>query len=237
MLESLLSPADSLRATCALDQLKSCGFAFALTGGLAIAARLREVGVSVERKPLNDLDIVVGAWSDLQDSLAAGYLMNHIHPSAPEGKLLLQLVSPEHLLRIDVFRQYGLTLARATPVPLFGDTWFVSIEDLRARVTTHVCRSLGRGIAIDRKYVESFGSLCTAGEPQRLIEAWGDHRESVDGTILEATLTAQKLIRANPHLIITEQYSVESAPCAKCKPDDRFVLADRDLIASILGYT
>lgn len=87
-----------------------------------VAARLREASAPVPRKPLNDLDIVVSAWSDLQNSLAAGFLMNHVHPLAPEGKLLLELASPEHQLRIDVFRQYGLTLARAAPVPLIGDS-------------------------------------------------------------------------------------------------------------------
>jgi hypothetical protein len=238
MLECLLSPADSLKVKCVLDQLETCGLTFAVTGGLAIAARLREVDAPVRAKALNDLDLVVGAWSAFQGcSWPAGYLINHVHPSAPEGKLLLQLVSPEHRLRIDVFRQYGLTLSRAAPLPLILDSRILSVEDLRARVTAHVCRSLGRGVVIDRKHVESFGALSTAGEPRRLVEAWRDHRETVDGTILEATLTAQELIKANPHLIVTEQYGVESVPCAKCKHNDRFRLADRALIASILGYT
>ena len=226
-----------MRVTRVLEELKSCGLKFAVTGRLAIAARLREVGVSVRRKPLSDLDIVVEGWADLPDRLADRYLLNHIHPSAPEGKLLLQLVSPEQRLRIDIFRQYGLTVSRASSPPSVTDFLFVSVEDLRARVTAHVCSSLGRGFVIDRKHVEAFCALQTVGEPQRLIEAWRDHNETLDGTIQEATATAQRLIEASPHLIVTEQYGLEIVPCAKCMPDDRFPLADRELVASILGYT
>ena len=219
-----------------LAQLKSCGVPFALTGGLAITARLREVGARMKHKPLNDLDIVVSAWNDLPENLSTDFLVNHIHPCAAEGKLLLQLVNPEHRLRIDVFRQFGKTLTRAAAVPLIGNARLVSVEDLRARATAHVCSSVGQGIAIDRKHVDSFCALSTVGGPQQLIEAWMDHRETVDGTIQEATVTAQKLIRSNPHLIITEEYGVESAQCTKCQPIGHLVLADRDLVASILGY-
>lgn len=198
MLESLLSPADALRVTRVLGQLKSAGLAFAVTGSLAAGARLRELGFPVTQRPLNDLDIVVRAWSALEDGPADGFLINHVHPTAPEGKLLLQLVSPDHKLRIDIFREYGLTLARASPVPPIDDWLFVSVEDLRARMTAHVCRSLGRGITIDQKYVDAFVALSNAGEPQRLAEAWTDHRESLDGAIWEATAGALELVRAYP---------------------------------------
>ena len=237
MLESLLSPADTLRVSHVLGHLKSAGLAFAVTGGLAIGARLRERGVPVAQRPLNDLDIVVHAWSALEGRVADGFLMNHIHPMAPEGKLLLQLVSPDQKLRVDVFRAYGLTLGRASHVASISDWRFVSAEDLRARVTAHVCRSLERGTAIDQKYVDTFFALSNAGEPQLLAEAWSDHRESICGTIWEASAMAQDLLSANPQLVVKEHYGLECGPCAKCQPDDGFVLADRELVGSILGYT
>jgi hypothetical protein len=236
MFECLFDSNDSARARYVLDQLDSCGISFALGGGAAVRARLKELGSEVPLKKLNDLDIVVAAWSDLPNALVRVFLVNHVHPSAREGKLLLQLVSRQQELRIDVFRQYGRTLSRAGPIQRVGDVRFVPVEDLRARVTAHVCSSLARGLVIDRKHVESFWALGLAGEPQRLDEAWRDHREEIEGTIGQATETVRALVGGNPHLIIVEEYGIHDAPCERCEPRNGFRLASPDVIASILGY-
>ena len=93
------------------DKLSAYGFrGGALTGSLAIEAHLFSQGCNTERRSLNDLDFVVGSFASIPGSLADGFLVHHIHPHAPEGKMLLQLIDREQALRIDLFRKFGATL-------------------------------------------------------------------------------------------------------------------------------
>jgi hypothetical protein len=58
------------------------------------------------------VDLVVDSFT-IPASLADRFLLHHIHPHAPEGKTLLQLVDRERALRVDLFRAFGTTLTRA----------------------------------------------------------------------------------------------------------------------------
>lgn len=226
-----------MRVSAVLRQLGSCGVTFAITGGLALRLRLSEAGIHVPRRELKDLDVVVKTWSALPTQLADVFLINHAHPAAPEGKLLLQLVSEEHALRVDVFRQYGHTLERAAFASRGRDYLILSVEDLRARITAHVCRSLGRGLALDIKFKEALQLLATVGDPHRLKAAWMDHCEGESGTLPQANAIAHELIRTNPALIVVEEYGTGTEPCPKCEPQEAFPLAASQYIASILGFS
>lgn len=78
---------DAARASEVVENLLETGLCgCAVTGGLAIEARLREHGRPIERRVLNDVDLVVGGFDAIPAAVAERFLPNHIHPDSPEGK-------------------------------------------------------------------------------------------------------------------------------------------------------
>ncbi len=168
-------------------------FRGALAGGLAIEAHLLSQGRATGQRGLNDVDVVVESFASLPGSLADGFLLHHIHPYAREGKTLLQLIDPERALRIDVFRQFGATLARAEALNgALGPFAMISLEDVVARTTSLVFGSLRRGQTIDPKYAEAFQRLARLGEPVKLDAAWRDHRQAEPEAFHQAAQRAQE---------------------------------------------
>lgn len=235
--ESVLEPAEVARLTAVLAALQRAGLDGALTGGLAVALHLHALGVPLAIRRLNDIDFVVRGIDDVPAALADGFLQNHVHPTAPEGKTLIQLVDPVHSMRVDFFRAFGDTLSRTVDLPEALGMRVVSLEDLRARVIAHVCGALGRGRTIDVKHVRTFERLAGRGRSTALAEAWRDHRQEVEGAFDEAVEEAHRLIEARPELIVVETYARRSVACERCVPYGRFSPAPPDRIADILGYS
>ena len=121
------------------------GLRCALTGGLALAAQLRAHGRPVERRRLNDIDLVVHGFGAIPESVTGSFLLHHVHPDAIEGKTLVQLIDESTAVRVDLFRTFGNTLTRASALDdETGALHVLSIEDLVARTTALVCGSLRR---------------------------------------------------------------------------------------------
>jgi hypothetical protein len=224
MFAEFLSPSDAERVSLTLEKLSFYGFrGGALTGGLATEVHLSSLGRGTERRPLNDLDFVVESFASIPGSLAGGFLVHHIHPHAPEGKTLLQLIDPERALRIDLFRQFGATLTRIvwlnSPT---GQLPIISLEDLVARTTSLVVGHLQRAGTIDLKHARAFRRLAGAGEPAKLETAWRDHRRSGPESFQQAARLGHQLLELHPELAIREQYSPEVKACAQCQDTGPF---------------
>jgi hypothetical protein len=96
ILEEFLERHDALRVADVMDSLLAHGLRVcALTGSIALEAQMISSGRSPQRRRLNDLDYVVDGFSSVPDALADVFLVHHVHPQAPRGKLLLQLVDVE----------------------------------------------------------------------------------------------------------------------------------------------
>jgi hypothetical protein len=238
MFTEFLSAGDARRVSLLLENLSACGFrGGALTGSLATEAHLLSQARNTERRSLNDVDFVVESIASIPGSLAGGFLVHHIHPHAPEGKILLQLIDREQALRIDFFRQFGATLTRierlkgpAGPLPV------ISLEDLIARTTALVVGSLRRGKPIDPKHARAFRRLAGLGEPGRIDAAWHDHRQSELESFHQAAQLAHQLLDRHPELAIPERYSAEVSVCPQCQDHGPFRRACPDIIVQILGY-
>jgi hypothetical protein len=234
MFTEFLSAADAERATLSLQKLSSCGFREgALTGSLATEAHFLTLRRKIELRPLNDLDFVVESFASIPGSLAGGFLVHHIHPHAPEGKTLLQLIDPERALRIDLFRQFGATLTRTKR--LCG-LLVISLEDLVARSTSLVVGHLRMGRTIDQKHARAFQRLSGAGDPARIEAAWRDHRQSGPESFQQAARLAHELLELHPELAIREQYSTEIRACPQCQDAGPFKRAHPNSIVKTLGY-
>ena len=234
---ALLHEDDARRATAVVRTVLAHGLPCALTGGLAIAAQLRAFGRPLGRRALNDVDLVVPSFADIPASLAASFLLNHVHPDAAEGKTLLQLIDETERLRTDLFRAFGQTLARATPIDeVTGPLPVVSVEDLMARTTAMVCGQLRQGRQVDAKHVTAFTQLRGLGRRDLLEVAWADHRQNVPGTLVDAIAETADLLRERPELIAVEEYSTAITPCDRCRPHGVFTPAAPERIVQILGY-
>jgi hypothetical protein len=235
MFTEFLSTSDAHRVSLLLEKLSACDFrGGALTGSLATEAHLLSQGRNTERRSLNDLDFVVGSFASIPGSLANGFLVHHIHPHAPEGKMLLQLIDREQALRIDLFRQFGATLTRTER--LKGPLTVISLEDLVARTTALVVGCLRRGKPMDPKHARAFRRLAGLGEPSRIDAAWRDHRQSELESFHQAAQLAHQLADHHPELAIRERYSAEVSVCPQCQDDGPFRRACPDIIVQILGY-
>jgi hypothetical protein len=209
----------------------------ALTGGLAIEARIREHGRPVFRRALNDVDLVVDGFSAIPMALADGFLLNHVHPHAPEGKTLLQLIDRERAVRVDLFRAFGTTLSRADLMDEQTEPLAVlSVEDLVARTTAHVCGRLRKGLHVDPRHVRAFHALTDLGRPEQLVVAWHEHREDLPGTLEEATHQAEQLLGQHPELVVSEKYSTLVTVCDRCQDYGPFRVARPEETIEILGY-
>jgi hypothetical protein len=234
---NVLSEGDSRGATEVIGAVLAHGIRCALTGGLAIDARLRTHGRSGERRPLNDIDFVVEDFASIPDSLADAFLQHHVHPDATDGRTLLQLVDPLRAIRIDLFCALGGSLSRASKLAHeTGDLDVLSVEDLIARATAFVCGRLRRGETIDVKHAVAFSRLRGLGEPQVLAAAWNDHRQQVPGTLEEASREAVRLLEARPALIVVDEYSSAPVACQRCRASGAFRPAPIEAIVEILGY-
>jgi len=233
----VLNDDDARRATEVVEAVHAHGIRCALTGGLAIDARLREHGRPGKRRSLNDIDFVVEDFASIPESLAGAFFQHHVHPDAKDGRTLLQLVDQPRAIRIDLFCALGASLARASKLTHeIGDLYVLSVEDLVARTTALVCGRLRRGGTIDVKHAVAFSRLRGLGQPQVLAAAWNDHRQQVPGTLEDASREAVRLLEAHPELIVVENYSSTPVACGRCRAHGAFRPAPLETIVQILGY-
>jgi hypothetical protein len=234
-----LSPGDCQRVAGALAKLCQGTVAdVVVTGGVAASAQLKTT-MAGDWRPLNDLDIVVESFDAIPPSWADGFLCRHIHPRAPAGKLLLQLVDAEAALRIDVFHAVGSTLARTGMHSIggVGTARMVSLEDLAARAATMIL-GLGRGKTVARKHVDDFDCLSATIDRARVEVAWSDHRRLDDPeTFGAASARIASLVRTHQQLLVVPEYSQDvDAKCSACKTREPFVAAPATQVYAILGY-
>jgi hypothetical protein len=234
MFTEFLSATDAARASLSLEKLSSYGLrGGALTGSLATEAHLFSLRRKTEQVPLNDLDFVVESFASIPGSLARGFLVHHIHPHAPEGKTLLQLIDPERALRIDMFRQFGATMTRTSRLcglPV------ISLEDLVARTTSLVVGHLQRSGTIAVKHARAFRRLAGAADPAKIDAAWRDHRQSGPESFQQAARLAHQLLELHPELAVHERYSAEVRVCPQCQDQGPFERARPETIVKALGY-
>lgn len=115
MFAGVLNDEDARRATEVIEALLAHGIRRALTGGLAIDARLRELRRPGERRSLNDIDFVVEDLASIPESLAGAFLQHHVRPDANDGRMLLQLVDPPPAIRASTCSAHSVTAFRGPP--------------------------------------------------------------------------------------------------------------------------
>jgi hypothetical protein len=234
-----LSPADATRVCRVMAKLELHDFReFALTGGLAVETHWIGLAYAPQVRALNDVDIVVESFGAIPAALANTFLCRHVHPKAPEGKTLVQLVDADEAVRIDIFRARGATMARCQTVSFrTGPIQIVSLEDLAARDASLVM-DLERGSPVALKRAEDFERLAEALDAGQVEIAWRDHRRETDpATFYEACGHIRELVRSRGELLIVPDYSHDGdAVCPKCEETRPFRLASPHAILSILGY-
>ena len=92
MLAALLHEDDACRATNVLDLVLAHGFRCALAGGLAIDWQLRVHGCPIERRRLNDIDLVVEDFASIPESVVQSKCRTKSVSGFLLGILLLSLV-------------------------------------------------------------------------------------------------------------------------------------------------
>jgi hypothetical protein len=233
------SAADTGRALRALDKLgRHDTGVWALTGGLAFEIQGMRLGLEASMRTLNDLDFVAGSFSSVPETLARDFLFRHIHPLAPPGKTMAQLVDPENALRIDVFRACGETMNRTVSVGLpCGPMRVVSIEDLIARAA-RLLLDLDQGLPVAAKHAGQYARFVDLADPEKMEAAWQDHKKPEHPAIFqEAKAKLDALIPSARALLIDPEYSRDTrAQCPLCVPTSAFPLADARVVLSLLGY-
>jgi hypothetical protein len=239
MLEHFLCAADLKHATRVFEKLKRHDLSnFALTGGFATEMYCLQHERQPLRRPLNDIDFIVDSFDRIPESLADEFLFRHVHPWDPPGKTLLQLVDPDHALRIDIFRADGNTMLRTRTIYYMDQAIrLISLEDLTARAA-RLTLDMGGNVQTPFKYARDFLRLVELIDPEDVEAAWRDQRKpGHPATFREANTLLQSLIPARPHLLITPEYSKDPEEiCPRCASTSAFPLTDPRVMLSLLGY-
>ena len=208
----------------------------ALTGGLAIDARLREHGRPGERQSLNDIDFVVEDFTSIPESLAGAFIQHHVHPDANQGRTLLQLVDQPRAIRIDLFCALGGSLSRASQLAHeTGDLDVLSVEDLVARTTAFVCGRLRRGETIDVKHADA--SVDCADSASR--RDWPPHGTTIANRCQDAEgrfARGRSVARDTSRADCGRGVSSTPVACRRCRAHGAFRPAPLETIVEILGY-
>ena len=134
MLDKFLATEDRDRAAQTFNRLASLDVSqLALAGGFAIELHILEREGKTLLRPLHDTDFLAATFDNIPNTLGGDFLFRHVHPDDPPGKTLLHAVGLASALRVDVFRAYGSTIQRATPVN------FDSLVDLPALTASDLC--------------------------------------------------------------------------------------------------
>jgi hypothetical protein len=236
---AFLSAHDAHRAERTFARLRRHGTAaWALTGSLAIELHRQQNGFGSEIRPLNDIDFLADSFEAIPKTLSADFIFRHVHPHDPPGKTLLQSVDPETAVRVDVFRAYGNTLARAIPLEFSGTTMrIISLEDLTAR-TARLCMGLAAGTLVPAKHARDFLRLLPLVKLETMKPIWKEHRKpSHPESFAETASQLTALIPARRELHIALTYSTDThVICSRCRSTVAFPLADAERVLSLLGY-
>lgn len=231
---------ESLRCLHALTKfVRQTGEPFLVTGGLAIQWHLLRHGVHIERRPFNDIDIVISDPSRLPLSLTQQFLVAHYHPSRRRGKILMQLADEESRSRIDLLTPYSLSItARAQPVVIAGkNCGIVAAEDLTARLLCILCQVVD-GKLVDPKYYESFKRLASITDMECVATIWREYKDEWHPEDAFAALTkVHEGVATNSHLLQPDVYSQAiTEGCQWCHSSAALPLAPAAKIHEIWGY-
>ena len=212
--------------------------AWALAGGFAVEVYCIRGGLPAGIRPLNDIDLVAPGFDCIPQTLAQDFLIRHVHPLDPPGKMILQLVDTETAVRIDLFGAKGAIMTRTLFLEFLSRSiQLISVEDMLAR-TARLLLDLLAGVQVPAKHASDFLRLANLVQSSEVEVAWQDHRKPDHPvTFHEANTIVRGLIATHRHLLIVPQYSKDvTQTCSRCIASATFPLAEPQLVLSLLGY-
>lgn len=193
----------------------------------------------MERRPLNDIDIVVADISALSPSLSHDFLISHFHPMRGAGRILLQLVDETHRVRIDVFTQNSPSLlSRVQSTELFGVACgTVAAEDLTAKLLA-ILYGVTMGEQVDPKYYDSFRLLSGLADLNIVREIWSGYRKPDYARSFDvAAETVHQRIANDPSVLRKDVYGQDGGDsCPWCDQSSAFLVSPRPKIFEVLGH-
>jgi len=238
-LNLFLNAADSARVARTLCKLAAHDISlWALTGGVAIEFHILRCGGEPIMRPLHDIDFMTASFDAIPESLGSELLLRHVHPDDPPGKNILQGVDQETGVRVDVFRAYGLEMARTSPIEIA--TLALSVVSLQDLVARHARLNwdLMDGRPVAPKYARDFLRLVELVTADEVECIWQEHRKPQSPeSFAETVLQLRRVIASRSDLLIPPTYSTNVYEvCQRCQAAEAFPLADARQIMSILGY-
>ncbi|WP_026616824.1 hypothetical protein [Ensifer aridi] len=181
-------------------------------------------------------DLVVSGFNALPSALGSRFLISHVHPKRPTGKLAIQLVEPEQRVRIDVFSACGTTMERIAPA-MIGDLPIkvVAVEDLACRIASEMM-CFTRGDSVPPKCADDHARARQIVDMNLVEKAWQDQRREIDPpSYAEASVQIDEALKRSSGSLVKSAYSTDTETvCPHCHDSDRFRVTE--VILSILGY-
>ncbi len=235
-LDLFLERPDAERVLNTLRKLNDCGLDYAVTGGIALEPALgSQFG---RRRPFNDIDLVVSNFNILPSSLGLRFLISHVHPGRPTGKLAIQLVDQEQRVRIDVFSACGATMERVRLATIGNmSVTVVAVEDLACRFASEMmCYS--RGDLVPPKCADDHSRAKQIVDKNLVEKAWQDQRREIDPqTYAEASVQIDEALKMGSGSLAKPIYSTDTeTACPHCHDSEQFRVATSEEIIAILGY-
>lgn len=239
VLEDFLSTADAERARRTLRMLNgSWSDSLVLTGGFAVELHMLRCGHAAETRALNDIDFLAESFERIPKIPSAHMLFRHVHPHDPPGKTLIQSVSTETAVRLDVFRANGNTMMRAVTEQVDGIRLrMISLPDLTVRCL-RLCMDLASQTPIPAKHARDLLRLLSLVDVEQMEPVWQEHRKpSHPHSFTVASALVRELIPVRKDLQIIPVYSKDVHQiCLRCSATESFPLADPSQVLALLGY-
>ncbi len=209
---------------------------YALTGGIATIYYFGKYDFLLQKRDLNDLDVVTSDPNELLSSVKQDFLISHYHPKNHKGKFHIMLVDPKTKLRIDIFPYLTNAHARLKTVVIKGQSFSIlSLEDLVCRLLSN-CVDVIRGKTVDPKYVLNMLSLMGICDKSLVREVWNEYKkeeEHFDVTYWKVVTS----IKDEPNLLQKTIYSQDlNFICEACDPRKNLPLATNQQIYDLIGY-
>ncbi|MDJ0683469.1 MAG: hypothetical protein QNJ84_02090 [Alphaproteobacteria bacterium] len=234
----VLTPDNARRCGRVLDKLADHLDRFVLVGGLAQRCYLSTMEKAPKQGGLNDIDFAIEHAALLPSALKDEFLVNHFHPNATPGQIILQLIDEDDAVRIDIFRANRGAASRSVPHLFFGHRVKVlSLQDAAAKVTA-LLLALEKNEQTPRKFAEQLLRIMAVVDPEDVARVWpiyrkADHPEKFSDAAgrVERLLASHRGFLRVP--VLNEDPDHE---CRRCVSDGQFSLADRKRVFAVMGY-
>ncbi len=208
---------------------------YQVVGGLAIRWHLSQSGIELPARPLNDIDIIINALSDVNPDITSNFMIAHLHvDNDSHADFYLVPVDSRTRLKADIF--CNDFPASAPKIGRIGDLEvpFSGLERQFVKIVEDIQKPL-RGQAVDPKQMSDAALLRPLVDWQVAEKLWLQ-RHPHDGSLEIAIAAAKQGVIDHPELSRSKPHrKPRPYVCQECVHTSEYPITPMDRVFEGLG--